>query len=81
MSHNIAEKSKEERDEVNVDLAASGVAYKERMNLPVISLEVERGQPEELQEYYRQRLQHYRNAALQFPRGNDPIYQKKEDGK
>lgn len=56
MSHNIAAKSKEERDKVNVDLAASGVAYKERMNLPVIPSEVERQQPEELQEYFRQRL-------------------------
>lgn len=27
---NIAAKSQEERDKVNVDLAASGVAYKER---------------------------------------------------
>lgn len=35
--HNIAEKSKEERDKVNVDLAASGVAYKERLNMPVIA--------------------------------------------
>lgn len=29
---NIATKSKEEQDKVNVDLAASGVAYKERLN-------------------------------------------------
>ncbi len=29
---NIAAKSQEERDKVNVDLAASGVAYKERLN-------------------------------------------------
>lgn len=35
-SHNIAAKSQEERDKVNVDLAAPGVAYKERLNMPVI---------------------------------------------
>ena len=35
---NIAAKSQEERDKVNVDLAASGVAYKERLNIPVICL-------------------------------------------
>lgn len=35
--HNIAAKSKDEQDKVNVDLAASGVAYKERMNMPVIA--------------------------------------------
>lgn len=34
---NIAAKSQEERDKVNVDLAASGVAYKERLNQPVIA--------------------------------------------
>lgn len=47
MSHNIAAKSKEERNKVNVDLAASGVAYKERMNMPVIPMEVEMQQPDE----------------------------------
>lgn len=31
---NIAAKPKEEQDKVNVDLAASGVAYKERLNMP-----------------------------------------------
>lgn len=48
MSYNIAAKNKEERDKLNVDLAASGIAYKERMNLPVIPLEIERQQLEEL---------------------------------
>ncbi len=37
---NIAAKSQEERDKVNVDLAASGVAYKERLNIPVIAEQV-----------------------------------------
>lgn len=78
MSHNLAARSREERDRVNVDLAASGVAYKERMNMPVIAMEVEMQQPEALKEYFRQRLQHYRNVALQYPRGTDPIYQKEE---
>lgn len=79
MSHNLAARSKEERDRMNVDLAASGVAFKERMNMPVIAMEVEMQQPEQLKEYFRERLQHYRNVALQYPRGNDPVYQK-EDG-
>lgn len=39
---NIAAKSQEERDKVNVDLAASGVAYKERLNIPVIAEQVAR---------------------------------------
>lgn len=78
MSHNLAARSKEERDRMNVDLAASGVAFKERMNMPVIAMEVEMQQPDELKEYFRERLQHYRNVALQYPRGSDPIYQKEE---
>ncbi|MDH1085350.1 DNA polymerase III subunit theta [Pantoea brenneri] len=78
MSHNLAARSREERDRINVDLAASGVAYKERMNMPVIAMEVEMQQPEAMKEYFRERLQHYRNVALQYPRGTDPIYQKEE---
>ena len=78
MSHNLAARSREERDKVNVDLAASGVAFKERMNMPVIPHEVEVQQPAELREYFKERLQHYRNVALQFPRGTDPVYQKEE---
>lgn len=78
MSHNLAARSREERDRINVDLAASGVAYKERMNMSVIAMEVEMQQPEALKEYFRERLQHYRNVALQYPRGTDPIYQKEE---
>jgi len=78
MSHNLAARSREERDRINVDLAASGVAYKERMNMPVIAMEVEMQQPEALKEYFRERLQHYRSVALQFPRGTDPVYFKEE---
>ena len=78
MSHNLAARSREERDMINVDLAASGVAFKERMNMPVIPNEIEMQQPAELREYFKERLQHYRNVALQFPRGSDPVYQKEE---
>ncbi|WP_313677094.1 DNA polymerase III subunit theta [Pantoea vagans] len=78
MSHNLAARSREDRDRINVDLAASGVAYKERMNQPVIPHEVEMQQPEAMREYFKERLQHYRNVALQFPRGTDPVYQKEE---
>lgn len=78
MPHNLAARSREERDRTNVDLAASGVAYKERMNLPVIAMEVEMQQSAELREYFKERLQHYMSVALQFPRGSDPVYQKEE---
>lgn len=49
---NIAAKPKDEQDKVNVDLAASGVAYKERMNMPVIAEVVMREQPEHLRDYF-----------------------------
>ncbi len=42
---NLANLTQEEKDKVNVDLAASGVAYKERLNMPVVASEVERQQP------------------------------------
>lgn len=80
MTHNLAARSTADRDKTNVDLAASGVAYKERMNLPVVALEAELAQPESLREYFKERLKFYRNLALQFPKGTDPVYQKEPKG-
>lgn len=74
MSYNIADKSPEEREKVNVDLAASGVAYKERMNMPIIPAQVEEEQPAHLHEYFRERLQHYRGQSHKFPGPSDPRY-------
>lgn len=76
MSHNLAARERAERDKVNVDLAASGVAYRERLNLPVIPAQVEHQQPEELRDYFRERLAYYRQLSLKLPGGNDPAYQK-----
>ncbi|MDE9596149.1 DNA polymerase III subunit theta [Citrobacter freundii] len=72
--HNIAEKSKQEQDKVNVDLAASGVAYKERMNMPVIAEQVAREQPEHLREYFMERVRYYREQSLTLPKASDPRY-------
>lgn len=72
--HNIAAKSKEEQDKVNVDLAASGVAYKERLNMPVIAEHVAREQPEHLREYFMERVLHYREQSLTLPKASDPRY-------
>ena len=36
MTFNLAAGSKEERERINVDLAAAGVAYKERLNMPAL---------------------------------------------
>lgn len=71
---NIAEKSQEERDKVNVDLAASGVAYKDRLNKPVIAEQVAREQPEHLREYFMDRVRYYREQSLALPRASDPRY-------
>ncbi|MEQ9852682.1 DNA polymerase III subunit theta [Pectobacterium aroidearum] len=79
MSYNLGDLPRDERDKINVDLAASGVAYKERMNLPVIAEQVEREQPEHLREYFRERVAHYRDVSRTLPRGTDPVYQQIAD--
>ncbi|SXD48204.1 DNA polymerase III subunit theta [Klebsiella quasivariicola] len=71
---NIAAKSQEERDKVNVDLAASGVAYKERLNMPVVAEVVAREQPEHLREYFMERVRYYREQSVHLPRASDPSY-------
>ncbi|MFP7259074.1 DNA polymerase III subunit theta [Citrobacter portucalensis] len=71
---NIAAKSQEEREKVNVDLAASGVAYKERLNMPVIAEQVAREQPEHLREYFMERVRFYREQSITLPKASDPRY-------
>ncbi len=66
---NLANLTQEDKDKVNVDLAASGVAYRERLGKEVIDIEVEKQQPEHLREYFRERLAHYREVSKRFPRG------------
>lgn len=77
--HNIAAKSQEERDKVSVDLAASGVAYKERLNMPVIAEVVMREQPEHLRDYFLERLKFYREKSIDLPRASDPRYMEMAD--
>ncbi len=73
-SFNLANLTKEDMDKTNVDLAASGVAYKERMNQPVIAEQVEREQPEHLREYFRERVAHYRGVSKTLPTGSAAVY-------
>jgi len=68
MSQNLALLSQEEKDKVNVELAAAGVAFKERYNMPVVAEMVEYEQPPALRDWFRQRLMHYRQASLNFSR-------------
>lgn len=71
---NIAKSSKEEQDRVAVELVASGVAYKERLNMPVIAEVVAREQPEHLRAYFMERLRHYRQVSTTLPRSGDLRY-------
>ncbi|MBH3164567.1 DNA polymerase III subunit theta [Serratia marcescens] len=73
-SFNLANLDKDDMDKVNVDLAASGVAYKERMNQPVIADQVEREQPEHLRDYFSERVAHYREVSKRLPTGSAPVY-------
>lgn len=68
MSHNLALLPKDEMDKVNVDLLASGVAFKERYNIVILADAVEREQPEHLREYFRERLAYYRQLSQNFSR-------------
>lgn len=68
MSYNLAALPQEDKDKVNVDLAAAGVAFKERYNMPIVAEMVEREQPEALRDWFRQRLTHYRQASLSLSR-------------
>ncbi|MCE9800937.1 DNA polymerase III subunit theta [Raoultella ornithinolytica] len=73
-NYNIASKGLEEQNKVNVDLAASGVAYKERLSMPVVAEVVAREQPEHLRNYFMERVRHYREQSIQLPRASDPRY-------
>ena len=68
MSHNLALLPKNEMDKINVDLLASGVAFKERYNIAILADAVEREQPEHLREYFRERLVYYRQLSQNFSR-------------
>ena len=70
----IAAEAQEVRRKVNVYLAASGIAYLERMNMPVITDVVMREQPEHVRDYFLERLQFYREKSITLPKACDPIY-------
>ncbi|WP_027712163.1 DNA polymerase III subunit theta [Dickeya chrysanthemi] len=66
MGYNLADLPYEEMEKVNVDLAASGVAFRERYNMPVIPDEIEQQQPAHLRAYFRERVSYYRGISHQF---------------
>ena len=75
---NLANLSQEEKDKINVDLAASVVAYKERLNMPIVASEVERQQPAHLRAYFNERLVFYRERSKKLPDSKSVQYLKTE---
>ncbi|HEI8751234.1 TPA: DNA polymerase III subunit theta [Proteus mirabilis] len=75
---NLANLSQEEKDKINVDLATSGVAYKERLNMPIVASEVERQQPAHLRAYFNERLVFYRERSKKLPDSKSVQYLKTE---
>lgn len=68
MAYNLAERPHDEMDKVNVDLAAAGVAFKERYNMPVVAEMVEREQPQHLRDWFRDRLSVHRATSVNLSR-------------
>lgn len=75
--YNLAARSTEEHDRVNIELAESGVAWKERMEKPVLVYEIEAQQPAELRKDFRQRLEYYRNESKRFPNGRSGLSERR----
>ena len=65
MNVNLAALPQDEMDKVNVDLAAAGVAFKERYNMAEV---VEREQPAHLRDWFRERLIAHRLASVNLSR-------------
>lgn len=66
MKINLALLPQPEMDKINVDLVAAGVAFRERHHMPVNTEMAEREQPEELRDWFRQRLAIHRASSGQF---------------
>ncbi|QAV25065.1 DNA polymerase III subunit theta [Proteus hauseri] len=68
MAYNLSELTQEEKDKINVSLAASGVAFKERYNMPVVAEAIAREQPEYLRTFFQERLLFYRARSQHYSR-------------
>jgi len=68
MTYNLAELSAEEKNQLNTELAAAGVAFKERYNMPVVPIHVENEQPESLRAHFQEKLTTYRQLSVTLSR-------------
>ncbi len=68
MTYNLATLSPEDKNRLNSELAAAGVAFKERYAMPVVPIHVENEQPEEWREHFQQKLTEYRQLSVTLSR-------------
>lgn len=63
MSYNLGNLSKEKKDKINLDLAASGIVYQEKHEVEkkYNAYDIERTLSDEMKAYFRERLEYYRN--------------------
>lgn len=66
MSYNLAELPRDERDKIDVDLHASGIAYKERYGMPFNYREIEALIPANLKDYFKERVEFFRTNPYQL---------------
>ncbi len=68
MTTNLAQLEQDEMDKINVDLAAAGVAFKERYNMPVIAGSHRARTARAPAHWFRERLIAHRLASVSLSR-------------
>lgn len=63
---NLAVKTHDERETVDVELAACGFAYKVRLNMTAMAEVVMREQPDNLRDYFLECLKFYRKKSIVY---------------
>lgn len=66
MSYNLNYLSDIKKKEIEIDLAAASVAFKERNNLDVLAEAIENKQPEEMRVFFKKRLKYYRIVSIKI---------------
>lgn len=66
MTYNLYFLSKKQKDEINVNLSASSVAFKERNKLDVLAAAIESNHPKEMRDFFKKRLLYYRSISAKI---------------
>lgn len=66
MGYNLAQLETQQKNRINIELSAAGVAFKERYGMPVNPELIEESHPAEAREWFRQRLNEYRKTSQLF---------------